>query len=244
MRIGVIGKYITLQDAYKSIDEALKHGAIANGLKLDLVKLEADDLEKRSAKELDGIFKGLSGILVPGGFGVRGIEGKLVAARYARENGVPYFGICLGMQIAVIEFARNVCGLKGANSTEFNKRTKHPVISLLSEQKDVKWMGGTMRLGQYKCDLAPKSLAKKAYASFSVMERHRHRYEFNGKYKGLFSGKGMALSGIHPKGKLVEIVEIKDHPWFLAVQFHPEFKSKPDSPHPLFSDFVRAASKV
>jgi CTP synthase len=242
VRIGVIGKYITLQDAYKSIDEALKHGAIANGVKLDIVKIEADELEKRTTKEVRDLFKGLSGILVPGGFGLRGIEGKLAAARYARENSVPYFGICLGMQIAVIEFARNVCSLKGANSSEFKRRTKHPVISLLSEQKNVKCMGGTMRLGEYKCALRSRSLARKAYGSSSAMERHRHRYEFNGKYKNLFKKNGMLLSGIHPAGKLVEIVEIEGHPWFMAVQFHPEFKSKPDSPHPLFRDFVRAAS--
>lgn len=244
VKIGVIGKYITLQDAYKSIDEALKHAAIANKVKLDIVKIEADDLEKKSAKELKKIFSGLSGILVPGGFGIRGIEGKLAAAKYARENKIPYFGICLGMQIAVIEFARNVCGMKGANSTEFKPKTKYPVISLLTEQKKIKWMGGTMRLGQYKCNLKPGSLARKAYGSKSVFERHRHRYEFNGDFAETFRKKGMNLSGIHPKGKLVEVVEIKDHPWFLAVQFHPEFKSKPDKPHPVFKDFLRAAGNI
>ena len=243
VKIGVIGKYITLQDAYKSIDESLKHGAIANDVKLDIVKIESDDLDKKSKKEIKQMFKGLSGILVPGGFGVRGIEGKLVAARYARETGLPYFGICLGMQIAVIEFARNVCGLKNANSTEFNARTKYPVISMLSEQKKIKWMGGTMRLGKYKCDLKSRSMARKVYGKEAVWERHRHRYEFNSEFAGTFREKGMVFSGIHPKGKLVEIVELKDHPWFLAVQFHPEFKSKPDKPHPLFRDFVRAAAE-
>ena len=241
VKVGVVGKYITLQDAYKSIDESLKHGAIANNVKLDIVKIESDDLDKKSAAEVKQVFKGLSGILVPGGFAVRGIEGKLIAARYARETGLPYFGICLGMQIAVIEFARNVCRLGKANSTEFNIKTRYPVISLLSEQKKVKWMGGTMRLGQYRCDLKSLSMAKKIYAKESVWERHRHRYEFNPEFVSKFREKGMVFSGIHPKGKLVEIVELKGHPWFLAVQFHPEFKSKPDRPHPLFKDFIRAA---
>ncbi len=243
VKIAVVGKYITLQDAYKSIDESLKHGAIANGLKLDLVKMESDNLEKKKRSEFKKMFEGISGILVPGGFGVRGIEGKLVTARFARENGVPYFGICLGMQIAVIEFARDMCGMKGANSTEFNPKTKYPVISLLTEQKKVKEMGGTMRLGQYNCRLKRGTLARKIYGKPEVWERHRHRYEFNGTYKERFQKKGMAFSGIHPRGDLVEIVEIKDHPWFVAVQFHPEFRSKPDRPHPLFKDFVRAAAQ-
>ena len=243
VKIGVVGKYITLQDAYKSIDESLHHAAIANKVKLDLVKIEADDLDKKSASEVKQVFKGLSGILVPGGFGLRGIEGKLIAAKYARETGLPYFGICLGMQIAVIEFARNVCGLNKANSSEFNAKTKHPVISLLTEQKNIKWMGGTMRLGQYKCDLKGRSMARKIYGKESVWERHRHRYEFNSEYASIFRKNGMVFSGTHPKGKLVEIVELKSHPWFLAVQFHPEFKSKPDKPHPLFEDFIRAAVK-
>ena len=241
VKIGVVGKYITLQDAYKSIDESLKHGAIANNINLDIVKIEADDLEKKSPAGIEKRLSGLSGILVPGGFGVRGIEGKLLAARYARESGMPYFGICLGMQIAVIEFARNVCKLRNANSTEFNPRTKHPAISLLSEQKNIKWMGGTMRLGHYKCVLSSGTRARKIYGKKDVMERHRHRYEFNGEYKAMFRKNGMVLSGIHPKGALVEIVELKYHPWFLAVQFHPEFRSKPDVPHPLFRDFVRAS---
>ncbi|MFA6635607.1 MAG: CTP synthase [Candidatus Omnitrophota bacterium] len=243
VKIGIVGKYITLQDAYKSIDESLRHAAIANGLKLDLVKIESDDLDKAGNSRLKKIFSGVSGILVPGGFGTRGIEGKMAAVRYARENAVPYFGICLGMQVAVIEFARNVCGLKGAYSTEFDDKTPYPVISLLSEQKDVEDMGGTMRLGAYRCDLAGGSRARRAYKSGFVMERHRHRYEFNGKYKEIFKDKGMRFSGIHPKGKLVEIVEIEEHPWFVAVQFHPEFRSRPDEPHPLFRDFIAAAGK-
>jgi len=241
VRIGVVGKYITLQDAYKSIDEALQHGAIAGGVRLELVKIESDNLEKKNEKELEEIFKGINGILIPGGFGSRGIEGKLAAARFAREKKIPYFGICLGMQIAVIEFARNVCGMAGANSTEFSKKTKYPVISLLSEQKNVKWMGGTMRLGQYKCGLGAGTLAKKLYRSSSIFERHRHRYEFNGAYKKTFRKRGLILSGIHPKGDLVEIVELKGHPFYIAVQFHPEFKSKPDKPHPVFAGFIKAA---
>lgn len=243
VNIGVVGKYITLQDAYKSIDEALHHGAVANKVKLNIVKLEADVLENASQKELREVFKDIHGVLIPGGFGIRGIEGKLVAARYARENKIPYFGICLGMQIAVIEFARNVCGLRGANSTEFKPKVKYPVISLLTEQKEIKWMGGTMRLGKYKCKLKTSSLARCAYGKDVIWERHRHRYEFNGSFKKEFQKKGMWFTGIHPKGSLVEIIEIKGHPWYLAAQFHPEFKSKPDVPHPLFKAFVQASAK-
>lgn len=241
LRIGMAGKYITLQDAYKSIDEALKHGAIASNVKLEVVKIETDDLDKKSPKQIEKIFEGLAGIVVPGGFGVRGIEGKLVAAKYARENGLPYLGLCLGMQIAVIEFARNVCKMKKANSTEFNAKTKYPVIALLTEQKNIKWMGGTMRLGKYLCKLKKGSLARKIYGKDEVWERHRHRYEFNSIYKKTLEKKGMIFSGIHPKGNLVEMVELKDHPWFVAVQFHPEFKSKPDVPHSLFKGFIKAA---
>ncbi|MBD3379175.1 MAG: CTP synthase [Candidatus Omnitrophica bacterium] len=244
VRIGVVGKYITLQDAYKSIDEALHHGAVGAGLDLDLVKLESDDFHKKTKKQLDEAFKGISGVLVPGGFGIRGIEGKLAAAKYARENGIPYFGICLGMQIAVIEFARNVCKLRGANSTEFRKNVKYPVISMLTEQENIKWMGGTMRLGKYKCKLKKGSLARKIYGKDTVWERHRHRYEFNSGFKELFQKKGMKISGVHPRGSLAEIIEISGHPWYLAVQFHPEFRSKPDAPHPLFREFVKAAGKI
>jgi CTP synthase len=240
--IGIVGKYITLQDAYKSIDEALRHAAISGGVKLELVKIESDDLEKADKKTLKKIFSGVSGILVPGGFGTRGIEGKMAAARYARENKIPYLGICLGMQVAVMEFARNVCGFKKANSTEFEAKTPHPVISLLTEQKNMEVMGGTMRLGAYRCVLKKGSRARSAYGQESVMERHRHRYEFNGEYRQIFEKKGMKLSGVHPEGDLVEIVEISDHPWFVAVQFHPEFRSRPDEPHPLFKGFIAAAS--
>jgi CTP synthase len=240
VKIGVVGKYITLQDAYKSIDESLCHGAIANNIELDIIKIESDSLERKTKKDIRNIFSGVNGILIPGGFGGRGIKGKLVATKYARENKIPFFGICLGMQIAVIEFARNVCKMRTANSTEFKKRTKYPVISLLTEQKGIKWMGGTMRLGHYKCRLKAGTKARKVYGSPEIMERHRHRYEFNGKYKKLFQKKGMVLSGIHPEGQLVEIIELKDHPFFIAVQFHPEFKSKPDKPHPIFIDFIKA----
>ncbi len=241
VKIAVVGKYITLQDAYKSIDESLQHGAIANNTKLNLVKIESDNLDKLSKNELDKTFKGVDGILVPGGFGDRGIEGKLVAARYARENRIPYLGICLGLQIAIIEFARNACKLKNANSTEFNKKTAHPVISLLSEQKDIKWMGGTMRLGKYECKLKHDTKANKAYNRAIIWERHRHRYEFNNKYRKQFEKKGLIFSGIHAKANLVEMIELKDHPWFVACQFHPEFKSKPDKPHPLFKGFIKAS---
>ncbi|MDP8299445.1 MAG: CTP synthase [Candidatus Tantalella remota] len=238
VKIAVVGKYITLQDAYKSIYEALVHGGIANRAKVEIVRV---DSEKINAASADRIFKGVSGILVPGGFGYRGIEGKIKAIKYARENGIPFFGICLGMQTAVIEFARNVCGMKGANSTEFNKNTKYPVISLLEEQKKVKHKGGTMRLGAYRCNLKSSSKSRSAYKKTTVYERHRHRYEFNNDFKKRMEKKGLIFSGIHPSGTLTEIIELKGHQWFVACQFHPEFKSKPDKAHPLFKDFVKAA---
>ena len=236
--IAVVGKYITLQDAYKSIYEELVHGAIANDARLILKRVDSEDIEKNGA---DKYLKNAKGILVPGGFGYRGIEGKIRAIKYAREKKIPYFGICLGMQTAVIEFARNACGLKGANSTEFNEKTAHPVISLLEEQKKVKGKGGTMRLGAYVCKLKKGTKSYAAYKKDQISERHRHRYEFNNKYKPIMEKKGMIFAGIHPKGSLVEIVELKDHPWFVACQFHPEFKSKPDKCHPLFRDFIKAA---
>ncbi len=238
--IGVIGKYIALQDAYKSIYEALAHGAIANNAKLTIKRIDSEDIEKNGCEKY---FKGVQGVLVPGGFGTRGIEGKITAVRYAREKNIPYFGICLGMQIAVVEFARNVCGLKGANSTEFNKKTKYPVISLLEEQRLLKDMGATMRLGAYLCKIKKDTRACSAYNKESIQERHRHRYEFNNSYKQQFGKKGMIFSGVHPHGSLVEMIELKDHPWFVACQFHPEFKSKPDKTHPLFKDFIAASLK-
>lgn len=236
--IAVVGKYITLQDAYKSIYEALAHGAIANDAELILRRVDSEDIEKDGAVRC---IEGVQGVLVPGGFGHRGIEGKIEAIRYARKENIPFFGICLGMQTAVIEFARNACGLKKANSTEFNKKTKYPVISLLEEQKKIKVKGASMRLGAYPCAIKKDTRAYKAYKKTKISERHRHRYEFNNRFKNLMSKEGMVFSGIYPKGDLVEIIELKGHPWFLACQFHPEFKSRPDKAHPLFRDFIRAS---
>ncbi len=238
VKICVVGKYITLQDAYKSIYEALVHGGIANNAKVNIIKIDSEDLEKgKLLKRLASA----NGILIPGGFGDRGIEGKITAVKYARENNIPFLGICLGMQVATIEFARNVCKLKQANSTEFNKDTKHPVICLLEEQKSVKDMGASMRLGAFACKLSKRSLSYKAYKKESISERHRHRYEFNNKYRKAFEKKGMLFAGINSQRGLVEIIELKNHPWFVACQFHPEFKSKPDQAHPLFRDFICAA---
>ncbi|MBI2174635.1 MAG: CTP synthase [Candidatus Omnitrophica bacterium] len=237
VRIAVVGKYIQLQDAYKSIYEALRHGGLANSAAVEIVRMDAEQIEKEGAQAL---FKEVDGILIPGGFGHRGIEGKLSAIRYARESRVPFLGICLGMQCAVIEFARNVCGLMDANSTEFNPKTKNPVISLLEEQQGVTAMGGTMRLGSSRCQLAAGTKAHAAYQSEEIAERHRHRYEFNNAYRAPFEKAGLVISGIYPKGGLVELIEIKGHPWFVAGQFHPEFKSRPLSPHPLFRAFVAA----
>lgn len=238
VKIAVIGKYIQLQDAYKSIYEALVHGGVANDVGVEFKKVSAEKLDRGNP---DKHLRDVSGILVPGGFGYRGIEGKIKAIQYAREKKIPYLGLCLGMQCAVIEFARNVAGLKGANSTEFNKKTPHPVISLLEEQETVKDMGGTMRLGALPCHIKKDTLAFEAYKTDLVMERHRHRYEFNNKYREAFGRLGLRLSGLSPGAKLVEIVELENHPWFVASQFHPEFKSRPDRPHPLFREFVRHA---
>jgi len=240
VRIGVVGKYIELQDAYKSVYESVTHAGIANNARVEVVRVDAEDLEKRGGTAL---LKGLDGILVPGGFGDRGIEGKIIAARYARENGVPYYGLCLGLQIAVIEFARNVLKLKGANSTEFDAASPHPVINMMEEQKKIIDKGATMRLGSYECALTPGSKAAKAYKAESVRERHRHRYEVNNAYVGQLQRGGLTVSGINPRRNLVEIVELKDHPFYLAVQFHPEFQSKPLHAHPLFTAFVAAALK-
>ncbi|MEZ5386952.1 MAG: CTP synthase [Prosthecobacter sp.] len=238
VRIGVVGKYIELQDAYKSIYEALTHSGAANDCKVDIVRVDAESIEK-AGPEL--YLAGLQGILIPGGFGDRGTEGKISASRYARENNIPFFGICLGMQIAVIEFARNVCGLKGATSTEFDKATPHPVISLMEEQKKVQQLGGTMRLGSWQTELVAGSKVRELYNSELITERHRHRYEFNSDYKQQMEEKGLLISGTSPKGELAEIIELPAHPYFVACQFHPEFLSKPNNPHPLFHGFVKAA---
>lgn len=238
VEIALVGKYVELPDAYLSVVEALRHGGIEHSLGVDIRWVAASDLEHRSADEL---LAGVDGILVPGGFGNRGIEGKIKAIRYAREKRIPYLGICLGMQLAVVEYARNVCGLQEANSTEFDPASPHPVIDLLPEQKGIEDMGGTMRLGIYPCHLAPGSFAGSAYVEDLIQERHRHRYEFNNTYREVCEKNGMLLSGMSPDNRLVEIIEIPDHPWFLGCQFHPEFKSRPNKSHPLFRDFVKAA---
>ena len=238
--IGVVGKYIELQDAYKSVYESVTHAGIANNCKITIRRIDAEDLEKKNGLAL---LKGLDGILVPGGFGDRGTEGKIAAARYAREKKIPYYGLCLGLQIAVIEFARNVLKLKDANSTEFAPDTTNPVINMMEEQKKVIDKGATMRLGSYECALTPGTLAAKAYGVESVRERHRHRFEVNNAYVGALQRAGLVVSGINPRRNLVEIVELKGHPWFLAVQFHPEFQSKPNKAHPLFAAFIAAALK-
>jgi CTP synthase len=239
--IAVCGKYTGLKDAYKSIVEAFVHAGAENDARVQLAWVDAEEIERRgSADELLG---GCHGILVPGGFGVRGIEGKVAAAGFARRMGVPYLGICLGMECAVIEFARNACGLDRANSAEFDAATPHPVIDLMPEQKQVINMGGTMRLGAYECRLAEGSRARAAYGEATVRERHRHRYEYNNEYRERLESKGLSASGVNPKTGLVEIVELPDHPWFVACQFHPEFLSRPGKAHPLFREFVRAAAQ-
>jgi len=236
--IAIVGKYVALHDAYLSIVESLGHAGIDADSEIKIRWVNAEEVTEDNVEERLG---GVHGILVPGGFGDRGIEGKITAIRYAREKRVPYFGICLGMQVAVIEYARNVVGLAGANSSEIYPATPHPVIDLLPEQKDIEDLGGTMRLGLYPCKLAPGSLAERAYADELVYERHRHRYEFNNAYREQVESAGLRISGTSPDGRLVEIIELEDHPWFLAVQFHPEFTSRPNRPQPLFRDFVRAA---
>ena len=236
--IAVVGKYVRHKDAYKSIYEALDHGGIAHGARVLVRRIESEEIEQHGA---DQQLAALDGILVPGGFGTRGTRGKIEAVRYARERGIPYFGICLGMQCAVIEFARNVLGFDGANSTEFDRETRYPVICLMEEQRDLTHMGGTMRLGAYPCQLEEQSRAGEIYGGLLIDERHRHRYEFNNSYKQQFADAGMLAVGVNPDEDLVEIVEISKHPWFVAVQFHPEFKSKPTKAHPLFRGFIGAA---
>ncbi|MCX6936234.1 MAG: CTP synthase, partial [Verrucomicrobia bacterium] len=237
-KIAMVGKYLGVPDAYKSVMEALFHAASGEDTGVDLIKVDAEEIEKQGPEIfLDGV----DGILVPGGFGERGIEGKIAAAHYAREKKIPYLGLCLGMQVAVIEFARAVAGLKKAHSSEFDPQTQHPVISLLPGQNAGGAKGATMRLGSYICQLTPGSVAHKAYGQSEIKERHRHRYEFNNAHRATLEKAGLRISGIHPQGDLVECVEIPDHPWFVACQFHPEFRSKPDVPHPLFRGFAHAA---
>ena len=247
--IALVGKYIDLKEAYKSLCEALTHGGIANDARVDICWVDSEDIESKGATEM---LKGMDGILVPGGFGIRGVEGKIAAVKYARENKVPYFGICLGMQCAVIEAARSLAHLQNANSSEFDQKTPHPVIYLIEQWYDYRNKtiqrrditsdkGGSMRLGAYPCKIENGTLAFQAYGKEEISERHRHRYEFNNKYKEQLKAAGLVISGTSPDGELVEIAEIKDHPWFLGCQFHPEFKSTPRKPHPLFTAFIGAA---
>lgn len=247
--IAIVGKYVDLTESYKSLNEALRHGGIPNDCQVNLEFVDSEKIHENNCREIVG---DADGILVPGGFGSRGIEGKICTAKYAREEKIPYFGICLGMQIAVIEFARNLVGLKNAHSQEFDKNTPFPVIYLMTEWYDDKTgtlqkrditsdKGGTMRLGAYPCDIKKDSLAHTAYGISSISERHRHRYEFNNAFKEKLEEKGLVISGTSPDGELVEMVEVKDHPWFLGCQFHPEFKSRPMNPHPLFREFIRAS---
>ena len=242
--IAVVGKYVALQDAYISITESLRHAAVANEAELDIHWVNAEEIEADDT-DMAKVMAGVDGILVPGGFGNRGIEGKIKAIQYAREHKIPFFGICLGMQCAVIEFARHVCVMADANSSEFNPNSTHPVIDLMPEQLDVEDLGGTMRLGLYPCKVYPDTLTSKAYNAELIYERHRHRYEFNNAFREEIVGKGLVLGGTLPNGRLVEIVELpeSEHPWFLGAQFHPEFKSRPTNPHPLFREFVGAAVK-
>lgn len=239
--IGVVGKYVQHQDAYKSIFEALDHGAIAAGYNLEIRCFEADKIVENG--QVDAAIAGCDGYLVPGGFGERGWTGKILTAKYCRENKIPYFGICLGMQVMAIEFARHVAEIEDANSTEVDVYAKNPVISLLSEQKEIQDLGGTMRLGSYTCQIIQGTKAHKAYGKEMIQERHRHRYEFNNKYKNQMEQSGFVISGTLNEGTLCEIAEVKDHPWMVGVQFHPEFKSKPIDPHPLFREFIQAVIK-
>ncbi|MBS1192802.1 MAG: pyrG [Nitrospirae bacterium] len=247
--IALVGKYVDLKESYKSLCEALTHGGIANDAKVSLCWVDSEEIEVKGAAEM---LKGMDGILVPGGFGIRGVEGKIAAVKYARESRIPYFGICLGMQCAVIEAARNLAGLKDANSSEFNLKTPHPVIYLIEQWYDYRTKtvqkrdltsdkGGSMRLGAYPCKLEKGTFAHTAYDRDEISERHRHRYEFNNKYLDQLKKAGLVISGLSPDGELVEIVELRDHPWFLGCQFHPEFKSTPRNPHPLFTAFIEAS---
>lgn len=240
IKIGIVGKYTSLSDAYKSILESFVHAGAANSAKVEPVFIDSEQLEQVGPQEL---LNGLSGILVPGGFGSRGIEGKILAVKYARENNIPFFGICLGLQVAVIEFARNVGGMKNANSTEFARKLKYPVIDLMAEQKRVKIKGGTMRLGNFNCEIVKNTTLFKTYRKEAILERHRHRFEVNNAYIGSLEDCGLVVSGKNPDLGLVEAIEIPEHPWFVGVQYHPEFKSRVTTPHPLFREFVKASIK-
>ncbi len=237
--IGLVGKYVELRDAYLSVAESLKHGGIENSAEVEIKWIHATDVNENNYED---ILNDCDGILIPGGFGDRGVEGKILAANYARENKIPFLGICLGMQMAVTEFARNVVGFKDAHSSELNPNTTHPVIDIMEDQVNIENKGGTMRLGEYPCKLKEGSKAKAAYGNEDIIyERHRHRYEFNNDYREVIEKNGMEITGVSPDNRLVEIVEIKDHPWFVAAQFHPEFKSRPTRSHPLFRDLIKAA---
>lgn len=240
VNIALVGKYVEFHDAYLSVVEALNHGGLHNDVKVNIKWVDAEEVTKENAEEL---LKTVDGVLVPGGFGDRGVEGKIEAIRYARENKLPFLGICLGMQCAVIEYSRNVLGLRDANSSEINPNTEYPVIDLMNDQKDIDKMGGTMRLGAYPCKIEKGTFSAEAYKEEFIYERHRHRYEFNNEFRSKLTEAGMVFSGLSPDGRLVEIVEIKEHPWFVGAQFHPELKSRPNRPHPLFKDFIRASIK-
>ncbi|ADO69459.1 CTP synthase [Stigmatella aurantiaca] len=238
VKIGIVGKYVDLKESYKSLNEALLHGGIANDVRVNLHFVDSQEVEAQGAEKL---LSGVDAILVPGGFGVRGTEGKIAAVRHAREKKIPFFGICLGLQMAVVEFSRGVLGIKEADSLEFNAHTPHPVVTLMESQVNVQDKGGTMRLGSYACALKPGTLAHKLYGQDLIQERHRHRYEVNNAYRGRLQEAGLTISGHNPDLNLVEMIELKDHPYFVGCQFHPEFKSKPFAPHPLFSGFIKAA---
>jgi CTP synthase len=240
VEIALVGKYVDLVESYKSLNEALVHGGIANDCRVHLRHVDSEEIERKGPSCLDTA----DGILVAPGFGTRGSEGKIEAARYAREKGVPYFGICLGMQIATIEFARNVAGLKGANSTEFESTPAHPVIDFMPEQRNITDKGATMRLGAYPCVLSPSSRAEAAYGTREISERHRHRYEVNNDYRERLTAAGLFISGVSPDNRLVEMIELRNHPYFVGCQFHPEFKSRPQNPHPLFRSFIGAALRA
>ncbi|MBP2644581.1 MAG: synthase [Firmicutes bacterium] len=240
VHIAIVGKYVALQDAYMSVSEALRHAGIANDVAIQIKWVNAEEIEIPGLN-LDAYFGDVDGILVPGGFGDRGIEGKIKAIQYARENKIPFFGLCLGMQCAVIEYARNKCGLTKAHSTEFDLATPYPVIDLMSDQVEVEEKGGTMRLGVYPCKVMDGTLTQKAYQDEIIFERHRHRFEFNNAFRQTLTDCGLVIGGTLPNGRLVEIVEVKDHPWFVGTQFHPELKSRPTNPHPLFREFIKAA---